>query len=102
VLKKASQSPSFSGILATTEDPLVSTDIIGSSYSSIVDLSLTQVIGNMVKVVAWYDNEYGYANRLVEEVIMVGKKQAQQAPTAAQPFVEQNPTQPLTAPQPIQ
>lgn len=77
VLKKASQNPVFNGILTVTEDPLVSSDIIGSSYSSIVDLSLTQVIGNMVKVIAWYDNEYGYANRLVEEVIMIGRKQVQ-------------------------
>ena len=75
VFKKASQNPVFNGILTVTEDPLVSSDIIGSSYSSIVDLSLTQVIGNMVKVIAWYDNEYGYANRLIEEVIMISKKQ---------------------------
>jgi glyceraldehyde 3-phosphate dehydrogenase len=61
------------GILAVTDDPLVSSDIIGSPYSAIVDLSLTQVMGNMLKVIAWYDNEYGYANRLVEEVLMVGK-----------------------------
>jgi glyceraldehyde 3-phosphate dehydrogenase len=88
-LKKASQSPIFNGILAVTEDPLVSTDIIGSSYSSIVDLSLTQVMGNMVKVIAWYDNEYGYANRLVEEVIMMGRKQAQQAPITQPPSLEQ-------------
>lgn len=72
--RKASESTAYNGILAVTEDPLVSSDIIGSPYSSIVDLSLTQAIGNMVKIIAWYDNEYGYANRLVEEVIMVGKK----------------------------
>ena len=72
--RKASQSTVYNGILGVTEDPLVSSDIIGSPYSAIVDLSLTQVIGNMVKVIAWYDNEYGYANRLVEEVIMVGKR----------------------------
>lgn len=75
IFKKAAQNPIFNGILTVTEEPLVSSDIIGSSYSSIVDLSLTQVIGNMVKVIAWYDNEYGYANRLVEEVIMMGRKQ---------------------------
>jgi glyceraldehyde 3-phosphate dehydrogenase len=74
IFRKASQSTVYNGILAVTEDPLVSSDIIGSPYSAIVDLSLTQVIGNMVKVIAWYDNEYGYANRLVEEVIMVGKR----------------------------
>ena len=79
-MKEAAQNPVFAGILTVTEDPLVSSDIIGSAYSSIVDLSLTQVSGNMVKVVAWYDNEYGYANRLVEEVIMIGNKQQAPAP----------------------
>lgn len=76
--RKAAEEPIYQGILAATEDPVVSSDIIGSPYSSIVDLSLTQVVGgNMVKVIAWYDNEYGYATRLVEEVVMVGKKLAQ-------------------------
>ncbi|HZJ18333.1 MAG TPA: type I glyceraldehyde-3-phosphate dehydrogenase [Patescibacteria group bacterium] len=71
--KKAAESDSLKGILETTEDPIVSSDIIGNSASSIVDLSLTQVVGgNLVKVIAWYDNEYGYANRLIEEVLMVG------------------------------
>lgn len=72
VLKAAAAKPEFQGILGVTEDPLVSSDIIGNSHSSIADLSLTQVVGgNMAKVVAWYDNEYGYANRLVEEVLLV-------------------------------
>ena len=75
VFKKAAESEFYKGILTVTEDPIVSSDIVGSSYSSIVDLSLTQVVGgNMAKVIAWYDNEYGYANRLVEEVIMVGSR----------------------------
>ncbi len=74
VIKSEAQNPIYNGILEVTEDPIVSSDIIGNPHSSIVDLSLTQVVGgNMVKVVAWYDNEYGYANRLVEEVILVGK-----------------------------
>ncbi|MEK9207031.1 MAG: hypothetical protein AAB922_01015 [Patescibacteria group bacterium] len=52
--------------------------MIGNSHSAIVDLSLTQVVGgNMLKVIAWYDNEYGYANRLVEEVLMVGKNSSE-------------------------
>ncbi|MEK7551361.1 MAG: type I glyceraldehyde-3-phosphate dehydrogenase [Patescibacteria group bacterium] len=75
--RNAAKLPSFEGILGVTDDPIVSSDIIGSSYSSIVDLSLTSVIGNMVKVIAWYDNEYGYANRLVEEVLMVGNAHLQ-------------------------
>jgi glyceraldehyde 3-phosphate dehydrogenase len=72
---KATKDANYNGILMVSEDPLVSSDIIGNPYSAIVDLSLTQVVGgNMVKVIAWYDNEYGYANRLVEEVLLVGKK----------------------------
>ena len=72
VLRKASTDPSWQNILAVTNDPIVSSDIIGDSHSAIVDLTLTDVVGgNMVKVIAWYDNEYGYANRLVEEVVMV-------------------------------
>jgi glyceraldehyde 3-phosphate dehydrogenase len=75
-LKQAAQNTAYAGILEVTEDPIVSSDIIGSAASSIVDLSLTQVVGgNLVKIIAWYDNEYGYANRLIEEVLMVGKKQ---------------------------
>lgn len=64
----------YKGILAIAEPNLVSSDIIGRSESAIVDLDLTQVVaGNMVKVFAWYDNEWGYANRLVEQVIRVGR-----------------------------
>lgn len=78
ILKEEAASEKFKGIMMVTEDPLVSSDVIGNSHSSIVDLSLTQVVGgNMVKVIAWYDNEYGYTNRLVEEVLMVGKPSAQ-------------------------
>ena len=74
IFRQEAKNPIYNSILEVTEDPIVSSDIIGNSHSSIVDLSLTQVVGgNMVKVIAWYDNEYGYANRLVEEVIMVGK-----------------------------
>lgn len=89
VLKRAAQNPVFAGILTVTEDPIVSSDIIGSSYSSIVDLSLTQAMGNMVKVIAWYDNEYGYANRLIEEVIMIGRKQQNVTQQQAVPQVQQ-------------
>jgi len=70
-------SGKMKGILAVSDEPLVSTDIIGRSESAIVDLSLTQVVdGDMVKVFAWYDNEYGYSNRLIEQVIQVGKSSA--------------------------
>jgi len=73
VFKKEAQNSVYNGILEVTEDPIVSSDVIGNPCSSIVDLSLTQVVGgNMVKIIAWYDNEAGYASRLVEEVILVG------------------------------
>lgn len=72
VFRKEAENPNYKGILTVTEDPLVSSDIIGNPSSSIIDLSLTQVVGgNLAKVVAWYDNEYGYASRLVEEVLMI-------------------------------
>ncbi|MFA6082209.1 MAG: type I glyceraldehyde-3-phosphate dehydrogenase [Patescibacteria group bacterium] len=76
VFKKAvDKMKRYEGILSYTEEPLVSSDFIGSHFSSIVDLSLTQVVdGDLVKVVAWYDNEWGYANRLVEEAVLVGQK----------------------------
>lgn len=65
----ASKQARFKGILAVTNDPVVSSDIVGRRESSIVDLSLTNVIGgNLVKVVSWYDNEYGYCNRLIEQI----------------------------------
>ena len=66
-LKAAAQEPRFAKALAVTEEPLVSSDFIGNPYSSIVDLSLTKVVdGDLVKIVAWYDNEWGYSNRLIE------------------------------------
>lgn len=62
-------------ILTVTDEPLVSSDFIGNPASSIVDLALTNVVGgNLVKVIAWYDNEWGYANRLVEMVAVVGQE----------------------------
>jgi len=65
--RKAAKSSLMKNIFGVSEEPLVSTDILGNSLSSIVDLSQTKVVGgNMVKVLAWYDNEWGYSNRLIE------------------------------------
>ncbi len=73
-LTAASKTARWAGILATTEEELVSSDYKGNSHSSIVDMKLTRVVGgNLVKVVVWYDNEWGYSNRLVEQVILVGQ-----------------------------
>lgn len=72
-IKEACENPLWKGIVTWSEEPLVSTDIIGRPESAIVDLGLTQVVdGDLVKVFAWYDNEYGYSNRLIEQVINVG------------------------------
>jgi glyceraldehyde 3-phosphate dehydrogenase len=74
LIKDASATDHWKGLLAWTEDPIVSSDIIGRPESAIVDLSLTQVIdGDLVKIMAWYDNEWGYCNRLVEQAIAVGR-----------------------------
>lgn len=80
VFKEAAASERYRSILEVTEDPLVSSDIIGNPHSAVVDLTLTQVVGgDMVKVFAWYDNEWGYANRLVEEVVLVGQQDSRTA-----------------------
>lgn len=74
VFKKQVKEPYFQGILAVSEEPLVSSDYIGNSHSGTVDALLTNVVdGNLAKVVVWYDNEWGYSNRLVEMVVDVGK-----------------------------
>ena len=73
VVKAAAEGP-LKGILQYTEDPIVSTDIVTDPSSCIFDASLTNVNGNMVKVLGWYDNEWGYSNRLVDLVKFVGAK----------------------------
>ena len=73
VVKAAAEGP-LKGILVYTEDPIVSTDIVTDPASCIFDASLTNVSGNMVKVLGWYDNEWGYSNRLVDLVNFVGAK----------------------------
>ena len=74
IFKKAAKEPFYQGIVTVTEEDLVSSDFKGNSHSAIVDLNLTNVIGgNLVKVVAWYDNEWGYSNRLVELTADVGQ-----------------------------
>ncbi len=74
VLKKATKNPIYKGIVEVTEEELVSSDFIGNQASAIVDLPFTQVVdGDMVKVLAWYDNEWGYSHRLAEIAILVGK-----------------------------
>jgi glyceraldehyde 3-phosphate dehydrogenase len=73
-LKKASESEALQGFLTYTDEPIVSSDIVGDPASSIFDSGLTKVIGNQVKVVSWYDNEWGYSNRLVDLTELVASK----------------------------
>jgi glyceraldehyde 3-phosphate dehydrogenase len=68
-LFKSSSENDFKGILSYIEDPIVSVDVLGNSHSCVFDAQLTSVIGKMVKVVAWYDNEMGYSNRLIDLII---------------------------------
>ncbi|MBP3899299.1 type I glyceraldehyde-3-phosphate dehydrogenase [Candidatus Saccharibacteria bacterium] len=76
VMKKAAKEPYYEGILGVTEEELVSIDFRGNSHSAVVDLPLTDVVGgNLVKVVAWYDNEWGYSNRLVELTADFGRSE---------------------------
>lgn len=75
VFLEMAKHPMWQNILQVTREQIVSSDIVGNPHSAIVDLSLTQVVdGDMVKVVAWYDNEFGYANRFVEQAILIGKE----------------------------
>ncbi|HEX7662726.1 MAG TPA: type I glyceraldehyde-3-phosphate dehydrogenase [Pseudonocardiaceae bacterium] len=74
-LKEAAEG-SLKGILRYSTDPIVSSDIVGDPASSIFDAPLTKVIGNQVKVVSWYDNEWGYSNRLADLTVLVGSKLA--------------------------
>ena len=92
-LKAATGHPLYKGILGMAgvdgvPEHLVSSDIVGSTYSAVIDPEFTQVIdGDLVKVLAWYDNEWGYTNRLVEQVVRVGETLAS----------DKAPTDPLTA-----
>ncbi|MDI1353856.1 MAG: type I glyceraldehyde-3-phosphate dehydrogenase [bacterium] len=70
--KTASQTH-LKGILAYTEDPIVSVDVIGNPHSVLYDSEFTSIVGNLVKIIGWYDNEWGYSNRLVDLVLRIGK-----------------------------
>lgn len=103
VFKKAAKEPYYQGILDVTEEELVSSDFIGNSHSAIVDLNLTNVVGgNLLKVVAWYDNEWGYSNRLVEitadaaKVLAQGNEQTIPADTPAFSPMPESPPPPAT------
>ena len=70
---RAAEDPFYQGVLAVSDEPLVSRDYVGNSHSGVVDTALTRVVdGDLVKVCVWYDNEWGYSNRLVELAAEIG------------------------------
>ncbi|MEK7506817.1 MAG: type I glyceraldehyde-3-phosphate dehydrogenase [Patescibacteria group bacterium] len=74
IFKEAAGRPEWQGILTVTEDPIVSTDILGNPHGSIVDLALTRVVdGDLVKIFSWYDNEWGYCSMLLKHVLTVAQ-----------------------------
>jgi glyceraldehyde 3-phosphate dehydrogenase len=74
ILKKAAMNPHWQNIFSVTEEDLVSSDILGAPFASIADLQFTRVVGgNLVKVLAWYDNESGYTRTLVDHVVQIGQ-----------------------------
>jgi glyceraldehyde 3-phosphate dehydrogenase len=80
---KKAASGSLKGVLRYTDDPIVSSDIVGDPHSSIFDSGLTMSMGKMVKVLAWYDNEWGYSNRLIDTTLYVGSKLPKSRPSRA-------------------
>ena len=74
ILRKAAAEPRWRGILKVTDDQIVSSDIIGEPYGAIVDLNFTKVVGgNLVKVLSWYDNEFGYVSTLIKHLSLIAK-----------------------------
>ncbi len=74
IFKEAEKEERWNGILRTTNDQIVSSDIVGESHAAVIDLSLTRVVdGDLCAVFSWYDNEFGYTNTLVDHVLKIGK-----------------------------
>jgi len=74
IFRTAAADPQWNGVLKVVEDQVVSSDLVGEPYASVVDSGFTRVVdGNLVKVLAWYDNEWGYVSTLVSHVLEAGK-----------------------------
>lgn len=80
IFREEAQSDQYNGILGASDDELVSSDIIGDARASIVDLGMTQVVGGtLVKVMSWYDNEWGYTNQMIREAVRIVRQELQPA-----------------------
>jgi glyceraldehyde 3-phosphate dehydrogenase len=74
IFREEAESERYQGILGVTDDPIVSTDIIGDPHASLVDLGMTTVVdGNMVKVMSWYDNEWGFTAQMIREGVRIAE-----------------------------
>lgn len=74
IFTEESQSERYMGVVGVAADPIVSSDIIQDARASIIDLSMTQIVdGDLVKVMSWYDNEWGYASQMVREAVRIAK-----------------------------
>jgi len=74
IVREAAQSDRYEGILGVTEEPIVSADIVQDPRATIVDLTMTKVVdGDLVKVLSWYDNEWGYAAQMIREIVRLGR-----------------------------
>ena len=74
ILRAAAKDARWQGLFDATDEELVSSDIVGNPHASIADLTMTRVVGNLVKVLAWYDNETGYTHTLVRHVVAAGSR----------------------------
>ena len=75
IFREEAVSPRYTGVLGVAEDPIVSADIVKDPRASIVDLSMTKVVdGDLVKVMSWYDNEWGYTNQMIREAVGIAKE----------------------------
>ena len=83
IFTEEADSERYKGVLGVSRDPLVSSDIVGDSRASIIDVELTRVVdGDLVKIMSWYDNEWGYANQMVREAVSMSLARQR---TAARP-----------------
>jgi glyceraldehyde 3-phosphate dehydrogenase len=74
ILKEEAASDRYRGILAVTDEPIVSSDIVGDAHASIVDLSMTQVVdGDLVKIMSWYDNEWGFTHQMIRQTLEIAR-----------------------------
>jgi glyceraldehyde 3-phosphate dehydrogenase len=74
IFRQEAETETYKGVLGVTDDPIVSSDIVGDPHASVVDLGMTTVVaGNLVKLMAWYDNEWGFSNQMVREGVRIAK-----------------------------